>query len=135
MSWYVPAAGMDARSLGDAVQLLGSEPAPATVVQVISTFLKERAHLVPKDGESLAITIAGTDSIVAAVLGEASLVVWRAGVAKAPRHRGVVRLETDPDGTLELEVLAGADDQRRPVIRITQMAIKVPEPAEAPLGS
>lgn len=122
LAWHVPERwpAHDAEALGDAADLLGSSPTPDGLVEAVSTFLRARTHLVPRSGESIALTTLGEGALLGVVLGEASLVERRSAGARPARQRGVVRLRSDAADPLQVDFLVVEGGRQRSVIRISE---------------
>ncbi len=122
LAWHVPERwpSEDAEALGDAADLLGASPTPEGLVETVSAFLRARTHLVPRQGESIALTALGEASILGVVLGEACLVERRSGDPLPPRQRGVVRLRSDETDPLQVDFLVLEGGRQRSVIRVSQ---------------
>ena len=113
VTWAVPSR-WDSHQTADFVAGLTSldqhSVNPDEVATEISSMLRSRPGLRPREGEGLGVIMVGSSQLVAAVLGAAEVVEHRGDRTSRTRRQGVVRLRGDGEGALEVVLSQSGND-------------------------
>ena len=113
VTWAVPSR-WDSHQTADFVAVLTSldqhSVNPDEVATGISSLLRSRPDLRPREGEGLGVIVVGSSQLVAAVLGAAEVVEHRGDRTSRTRRQGVVRLRGDGEGALEVVLTQSGND-------------------------